>query len=89
MEYPEEREEGDYDNDPATAYRQKRQEMAFEKNNTINAARARDGLKAAKQGVVKEVAGFFSSLKEGLTPEFVHRMQHKKKYPAKIAASEE
>ena len=83
------REEGNYDIDPATAYRQKRQEMEFHKHNTLNVGRAKEGVKSLKKGVVREIGGFFSSLKEGLTPEFVIRMQHKKKYPVKIAASEE
>lgn len=89
MQDPDDRPEGFYDKDPATAFRQKKDEMAFEKNNTINAVRAKEGLKDVKIGVAREVGNFFSSLKEGLTPEFVHRMQYKKKYPAKIAASEE
>jgi hypothetical protein len=83
------REEGVYDKDPATAFRQKKAEMVFEKGNTINMARAKEGMKDARLGVAREVGSFFSSLKEGLTPEFVNRMQYKKKYPAKIAASEE
>jgi hypothetical protein len=91
-------EEEDFDDEPRgydreqrakDEYFQKKQKIAYERQHTLNYDKAKDTAAATQKKVKTELNSLVSIIKENLTPEFVHRLRFKKKYPAKISASEE
>lgn len=62
--------------------------MEYEKNNTINMARVKEGYAEFKNNIAQELGQSTELFREMVTPQFLKRMQFKKKFPAKVLASE-
>jgi hypothetical protein len=80
-----------YDDDmplPEVDYETMKAAMEYEKNNTLNAARVKEGYNDFKNNIADEMGNTKELLKEMFTPQFLKRMQFKKKFPAKVSASE-
>ena len=62
--------------------------MEYEKNHTLNAARIKEGYSELKNNISAEIGNTTDVFKEMFTPDFLKRLQFKKKFPAKVSASE-
>jgi hypothetical protein len=94
-----EEDEADDDDDPRPRddreqrakdeYFQKKQMIAYERQQTLDYDKAKETVSATQQKVNREINSLVSIIKENMTPEFIHRFRFKKQYPAKVSASEE
>ena len=62
--------------------------LQYEKNNTMNMTRIKEGYSEFTDGVRSEMSQSIELFKEMFTPDFLKRMKYKKRFPAKVAASE-
>lgn len=79
------------DNDaplPEMDYETIKAAMEYEKQNTLNAARFMEGYAELKNNISTEIGNSVELFKEMFTPDFLKRMHFKKKFPAKVSASE-
>lgn len=80
-----------YDNDmplPEVDYETMKLAMEYEKNNTLNMARVKEGYSEFKGNIASEINNTTELFKEMFTPQFIKRIQSRKKFPAKVSASE-
>jgi hypothetical protein len=73
---------------PEIDFQTMKQAMEYEKQNTMNVARVKEGYSEFKNNISEEMGHTTELLKEMFTPQFMKRMQFKKKFPAKVSASE-
>ena len=69
-------------------YELKKAAIQYEKYNTVNTLRLKEGYADMKNSIAEEFGNSVEILKETLTPSFMKRMKYKKQFPAKVAASE-
>ena len=81
----------EYDEDmpqPKMDYETMKAAMEYEKNNTLNMVRVKEGVADFKKNFSEELTNSSEIIKEMVTPAFWKRVQFRKKFPAKVAASE-
>ncbi len=69
-------------------YEMKKAAIQYNKYNTFNVLLFKEAYSETKKGFLNELSTTTEVLKETITPSFMKRLQHKKRFPAKIAASE-
>jgi hypothetical protein len=80
-----------YDDDaplPEIDYETMKLAMEYEKQNTMTVGRVKEGYSELKNNIASEFGQSVDLFKEMLTPQFMKRMKFKKKFPAKVSASE-
>jgi hypothetical protein len=84
-------EEEEYDDDmpmPELDYETMKQAIKYERQNTASVSRFTEGVADLRQNISDEIGNSKELIKEMFTPAFMRRIKDKKKFHAKVAASE-